>query len=98
MLDAKYKRHESLYDGAQREDRFQLLAYMHVFNVDVSGLIVPVSHVEDNNVHGKLSGRGGDMYLLGLDVEYYTDKYQDYCGYMNQQEIIISNQIKNIIN
>lgn len=94
VLDAKYKRHESLFANAQREDRFQLLAYMHVFEVNKSGLIVPVPTSDELNDKGIIAGRGGEMYLLGIAAHEEVDDYKAYCNYMSSEEKRISEQIK----
>lgn len=86
VLDAKYKRHESLFDDKQREDRFQLLAYMHVFNVMKSGLIVPVPAKDERFTKGEISGRGGEMYLIGMAVDKNTEDFNCYRQYMESEE------------
>lgn len=86
VFDAKYKMHESLFDRKQREDRFQLLAYMYVFNVDVSGLIVPVSIGEEQLIKGEINGRGGQLYLIGMGVDKEVLCFNDYVDEMNREE------------
>ena len=95
VLDAKYKRHESLFDSAQREDRFQLLAYMYVFNVNSSGLLVPVSSKGEKFAHGTIAGQGGDMYLFGMSVNNQLEDFPSYRKYMEQQEDKLVEQIRN---
>lgn len=84
VLDAKYKKHETLFDGKQREDRFQLLSYMHVFNASQSGLIVP------SNKTGLLEQgeivNGGTMSLYGLCVNHKAESFLDYVKAMKAQE------------
>lgn len=97
VLDAKYKRHESLFDGAQREDRFQLLAYMYVFNVSTCGLLVPVSSKGEKYAHGVIAGHGGNMYLLGMPVDDHSVDFPSYRRYMESQEGKLVEEIKKIV-
>lgn len=93
VLDAKYKGHDTLFGDFQREDRFQLLAYMHVFEASKSGLIVPVPS-KRNKEHGAINGYGGDMYLFGMPVNTVADKFHEYYQYMSEQETELVKQIK----
>lgn len=97
VLDAKYKRHESLFEEKQREDRFQLLAYMHVFNANKSGFIVPIGLKGEKTLHGTIAGRGGDMYLLGMNVGQGANTFMDYITHMNGEERTVIERIKEII-
>ncbi len=97
VLDAKYKRHKGLFDEKQREDRFQLLAYMHIFNANVSGLIVPVTTDSEKLNHGIINGRGGIMHLIGMEVDRNVDNIENYRKYMAYQENNLIHQIENII-
>jgi len=94
VLDAKYKRHESLFDSTQREDRFQLLAYMYVFDVNSSGLLVPVSSKGEVFAHGTIAGKSGDMYLFGMSVDDPSENYPSYRQYMEGQEEKLVEQIR----
>ena len=83
VLDAKYKKHESIFDSNQREDRFQLLAYMHVFNAFESGLIVPSTRtgiLEQGEIIN-----GGIMRLYGLNVNHEGD-FKGYMEAMREEE------------
>jgi 5-methylcytosine-specific restriction endonuclease McrBC regulatory subunit McrC len=94
VLDAKYKRHETLFGNSQREDRFQVLAYMHIFNVDKGGLIVPVPIGSERSTKGNIAGRGGEMYLIGMAVDKKAEDYKKYCDYMASEEDSVVEQIK----
>ena len=90
VLDAKYKKHETLFDKKQREDRFQLLSYMHVFNASQSGLIVPTNKtglLEQGEIVN-----GGTMSLYGLCVSHNTTKFLDYAKAMKHEETAFFNQ------
>ena len=98
VLDAKYKRHTGLFEHEQREDRLQLLAYMHIFNATKSGLIVPVPTNGESSSHGTISGRGGEMHLLGMAVDWQCDTFTDYCQCMVTEEKRLQSQISQYSN
>ena len=97
VLDAKYKRHETLFGNSQREDRFQVLAYMHIFDVNKGGLIVPVPTGIERKAKGEIAGRGGEMYLIGMAVDERTDDFNSYRQYMEYEEMNVVEQIKHIM-
>ncbi len=86
VVDAKYKKHETLFDGKQREDRFQLLSYMHVFNASQSGLIVP-SDKTGLLEQGEIVN-GGTMSLFGLCVNHKANSFLDYAKAMKNEETV----------
>ena len=94
VLDAKYKRHETLFGNLQREDRFQVLAYMHIFDVNKGGLIVPVPTGTERKAKGEIAGRGGEMYLIGMTVDKKAEDFKEYCDYMASEEKSVAEQIK----
>lgn len=94
VLDAKYKRHETLFGNSQREDRFQVLAYMHIFDVNKGGLIVPVPTGIERKAKGEIAGRGGDMYLLGMTVDEKSENFEMYSNFMFSEEKRLVEQIK----
>ena len=94
VLDAKYKRHETLFGNLQREDRFQVLAYMHIFDVNKGGLIVPVPTGTERKAKGEIAGRGGEMYLIGMTVDKKGENFKNYCDFMASEEKSVAEQIK----
>lgn len=97
VFDAKYKRHKSLFDREQREDRFQLLAYMHVFNANISGLIIPVSSDESQFVEGIINGRGGKMLLIGMNVNQDNSSFDCFRVQMETEELRLQNYIRGCV-
>ena len=91
-MDAKYKGHTSLFENNQREDRFQLLAYMHIFKAPIGALIVPIPIVESGDITG-----GGKMQLIGMSVKHNCSSYFDYNIQMNQSETALKTTIGNLI-
>ena len=92
VLDAKYKPHETLFNAKQREDRFQILSYMHIFNASVSALIVPWPVEESGEITG-----GGVMYLKGMIVEHKCDSFSDYIILMSHSETALKTTIESLI-
>lgn len=97
VFDAKYKPHKTLFDKKQREDRFQLLAYMYVFNVNISGLIVPVSLGDDSFMEGDINGRGGKMLLVGMNVDQQCASFSDYIAIMETEEMRLLESIRGFV-
>lgn len=97
VLDAKYKRHESLFEHEQREDRFQLLAYMHIFDANYSGLIVPIGKTELHCEEAQINGRGGVMYLLGLKVDHQESSFPRYVDALQKEESVLLEKIARLI-
>ena len=97
IFDAKYKKHKSLFESEQRDDRFQLLAYMHVFDASISGLIVPVSLGENSFMEGDISGRGGKMLLVGVNVDQQCPTYSSYIAKMEAEEMRLREFISGFI-
>ena len=91
VLDAKYKRHESLFNEKQREDRFQVLSYMHVFNALKCGLIVP-SDKTGIIEQGEIT-QGGTMYLYGVNVNHQAVDYKNYEAAMGKEETALKAQL-----
>lgn len=86
VLDAKYKGHDTLFGSSQREDRFQLLAYMYIFKANKSGLIVPCHVNESHFLRGDLQGYGGEMCLLGIPVNQSCSNFTAYVDRMISEE------------
>lgn len=92
VLDAKYKGYSNWKD-ITREDRFQLLAYMHLYDADRSGFIVPVGHPLDMITERNLTGRGGTMSIIGMNVATDCRIYNDFCFHMIREEDLLVRRI-----
>lgn len=92
VLDAKYKGY-SFWKDVAREDRFQLLAYMHLFEADKSGFIVPVDSPNTTTIR-PLNGRGGTMSIIGMNVDAICKSFTDYCAYMEKEEKLLKERIE----
>ena len=85
VLDAKYKGYKG-WNNVQRDDRFQLISYMHIYDVERSGFIVPVRETSDFSLSRTLNGRGGTMSIWGMNVEQDCDSYIKYAERMMEEE------------
>ena len=89
ILDAKYKRLEG---GVGREDLYQVVTYMYSKKANNGGFIYP-SEKYVEKVSYKLSGYGGKMHIIGVDVLYNGGTFLDYATKMKAQEKEFFNQI-----
>ena len=93
VLDAKYKGYKE-WSNVQRDDRFQLISYMHIYDVERSGFIVPVKGASDFSLSRTLNGRGGTMSIYGMNVEKDCTSYLDYVERMVEEEVILAELIQ----
>lgn len=92
ILDAKYKGYSSWKD-ITREDRLQILAYMHLYKADKGGFIVPV---ENSNITTTrpLNGCEGTMSLIGMNVAANCNSFKDFCTYIANEEKLLKEKIE----
>ena len=89
VLDAKYKRMDSGW--GQREDQFQLIAYMHTFHcneaekkgAEFGALIYPTNDNKAETKYAELYGYGGTYATIPI---YIPDRAIDYCDFFNKME------------
>ncbi|ULQ60423.1 McrC family protein [Brucepastera parasyntrophica] len=101
VLDAKYKRmrrgssntrDEESDDEKrfiQREDRYQIISYIHLFKAAVGGFIIPVSEMQGNTCcHsvGTLRGYGGTVLLFDLAIPSCADNFRNFSDAMQLEE------------
>lgn len=92
IVDAKYKRY-SEWKNISRDDKNQLIAYMHLFKTKKGGFIVPVDN--PNIVHTRpLNGLGGTMSIIGMNVSAICKDFQDFCTHMAKEEKILKEKIE----
>lgn len=89
ILDAKYKRLEG---GVSREDLYQVVTYMYCQKANNGGFIYPCD-CHQKPVSYQLSGYGGKMHIIGVDVQYNGGTFLDYATKMKAQEKDFFNQI-----
>lgn len=95
VLDAKYKNY-SKWKEITRDDRFQLLAYMHLYDADRSGFIVPVCIPPDMETTRSLNGRGGTMSIIGMNVATVCRNFKEFSTYMAKEEKLLIKKIEQI--
>ena len=88
VLDAKYKRYESLVmiskiDG---NDLNQVISYMHVLNVSKGGFVCPLSQKEHVLPTATLKGVGGKISLYGIAIPPLADSFEIFSEMMSVQE------------
>ncbi len=83
VLDAKYKMLDS--NNVCREDRFQLISYMHVLKKDIGYLIYPTQKLCTAKANKILNGCGGKMGTLPFHLPQSLD-WQEYCRLMKEAE------------
>ena len=89
ILDAKYKRLEG---GVGREDLYQVVTYMYSKMANNGGFIYP-SEKSVEKVSYQLSGYGGKMHIIGVDVQYNGGTFLDYAKAMKAEETAFLNKI-----
>ena len=84
VLDTKYKKYDDW--DLQREDRFQLISYMYLFNMHNSAFLVPVKNT--NLVVTRLlnSVYGGSMSIFGMKVDFDCKDFHEYKNSMESEE------------
>ena len=95
VLDSKYKSYSN-WNEITRDDRFQLLAYMHLYDADRSGFIVPVCFPSDMKTTRSLNGRGGTMSIIGMNVATVCRNFKEFSSHMVQEEKLLIKRIEQI--
>ena len=83
VLDAKYKPLE--VNNVSREDRFQMISYMHVLKKDIGFLLYPAQTACAAGEHKMLNGYGGKMGTLAFCVPSCSN-WTEYCSLMKEAE------------
>ncbi len=92
VLDAKYKWYDD-WSKVQTKDLYQVISYMHVFNRDKGGYIVPVDWTSNYIPSKLLNGKGGFMSVYGMKVDFNVDSFADYLKQMASAEKNITSVI-----
>ena len=83
MLDAKYKQLDA--SNIAREDRFQLISYMHVLQKDLGILLHPTRSDCAVKINKKLHGYGGELGTIPFCIPQNSD-WLDFCKLMKEAE------------
>ena len=82
VLDAKYKN-----ASVQREDRFQLISYMHILKSAIGLLLFPINPKEDQlQWEGELRGYGGWVGIYGIKIPQNSDNFETFSDKMKKEE------------
>ena len=84
-LDAKYKGYED-WQKVQNPDLYQVVTYMHILGMNKGGFIVP-SKDEITVKPRTLNGFGGQMSIIGMNVDQRCLTYGDYMSMMEIEEL-----------
>lgn len=84
VLDAKYKQLDA--KNVAREDRFQLISYMHVLQKNLGFLLHPTRNDCTVTLNKELNGYGGKMGTIAFCVPQDPD-WVDFCKLMKKAEM-----------
>lgn len=96
VIDAKYKDIDS--GMGQREDQFQLIAYMHTLSgrdskgndvkgAELGALVYPSQKQEMNSRHYTLQGMGGKYAIIPIHIPTDKSDYSNFCKEMDNLKI-----------
>lgn len=86
VLDAKYKNMDQSIKGMQREDRYQMISYLHILKANQAGIIYPSFSQQQLIPVGQLNGYGGNLLKIPLKIPQYCDSFQMFVEEIEQNE------------
>jgi len=99
VLDAKYKRlikqDEKEKLNVSREDKYQLISYLHVLKAKKAGFIFPKEDESYATQLGILNGYGGELYCYGLKIKSGCNNFSDFKQQMEEAETVLNREINN---
>jgi 5-methylcytosine-specific restriction endonuclease McrBC regulatory subunit McrC len=97
VIDAKYKRLDESEKTLKREDRYQIISYLHILSASKAGIVYPSKH-SSNYIHvGKLSGLGGDLFKQPLLIPQQKENYTEFISSMKMSETVFMTQVDSSI-
>lgn len=96
VLDAKYKWYDD-WSKVQTKDLYQVISYMHVLNRNKGGFVVPLEGRTKRLPVKVLNGMGGEMFVLGMNVNSQKDSFAEYILQMKETEITMQNEIFSMV-
>ena len=90
VIDTKYKRVEK---SIKREDRFQLISYLHYREAKRGGIIYPSTETQ-YQTEGHLKGLGGEVFKLSLGISQECDNYKKFSLEMEKNECLLIELLK----
>lgn len=86
VLDAKYKLLDSNEKGIVREDRYQIISYLHILKSEMAGVIYP-SKQSTKYIHvGELNGFGGSLCKIAIKIPQKIHSYERFEELMGESE------------
>lgn len=95
VLDAKYKSYEDL-GKVQTADLYQVITYMHILKLNHGGFVVPVSN-SNQSIAKMLNGYGGQISILGMNVDQQCASFSDYIAIMETEELRLQESIRGFV-
>lgn len=90
IIDTKYKHVEKKIN---REDRFQIISYLHYRETQSAGLLFPYLETK-YEVEGTLKGLGGEIFKLSLAVPQSEKSYQEFKDLIKIEEKKLINELE----
>lgn len=94
VIDAKYKNLDMR--GMKREDRYQIISYLHILKSRSAGIAYPSKIFQSSKNLGVLDGYGGRLFQLPLKIPQNTQSYEEFCKIMFQNETIFFSELNKI--
>ncbi|MDR1748865.1 MAG: McrC family protein [Spirochaetaceae bacterium] len=109
VLDAKYKRMlrrneeqiGKIQYNIRREDRYQIISYIHLLKAAIGGFITPMPSTSEALESaccyhvGTLRGYGGDIRLFSLKIPSDSGAFQRFCDEIKSEEDRLRRDIQN---
>ncbi|MDR0884935.1 MAG: McrC family protein [Clostridiales Family XIII bacterium] len=92
VIDTKYKHCEG---SIKREDRFQIISYLHYRNATKAGIVYPSSESILKS-EGKLKGMGGEIFKLSFKVPQRIESYDAFDSKMQESEEDFISKLKEL--
>ncbi|MCP0887137.1 3-isopropylmalate dehydrogenase [Ligilactobacillus sp. WILCCON 0076] len=96
VLDAKYKQLDRSEKGLNREDRYQIISYLHVLKAEKAGIAYPSKETESLVHVGTLHGFGGQLFKLPLKVPQNMSSYDEFSEQIIHSESCFKSKVLTI--
>lgn len=99
VIDAKYKPlEERLNSSFLREDRFQLISYMHIQTAEIGLLMFPTSSKRQQpQWEGTLRGFGGKVGIYGFGIPDGSERFAEFSDEMDSTGDSIAHWLQNYV-
>lgn len=94
VLDAKYKKLDENERSINREDKYQIISYLHVLHAKKAGIAYPsrLGKTDKQNV-GNLNGFGGSLFKLPLAIPRKVSTYDEFVSLMQENEKLFTSKL-----